>query len=130
GRLQTSDVPIFDVSISREHAELALLADGVRIRDLGSTNGVFVNGARVNDHIAGAGDLVTLGSVHFRVERAAAAGAESLGTTVDLGTARHEVNVVKRVAVNELVPALPPGAPEGAVAGRSSGLLSLVRGLA
>jgi adenylate cyclase len=130
GRLQTSDVPIFDVSISREHAELALLADGVRVRDLGSTNGVFINGARVHDHVAVVGDLVTLGSVHFRVQRAAV-GDENAGTTVDLGTARYEVNVVKKVAVNELVASPPAGAPEGgAAAGRSSGLLSLVRGLA
>ena len=129
GRLQTSDIPIFDVSISREHAELGPLADGLRVRDLGSTNGVFVNGARVQDHVATAGDLVTFGSVNFRLVRSVAAESAH-ATTVDLATAHHQVNVVKKVAVNELVTSPPAGSPARADESRSSGLLSLVRGLA
>src|SRR6185436_13260285 len=67
GRAATSDVPIYDPTISRRHAEVALANGGVQIKDLGSSNGTFVNGARVTDTVANAGDVVTFGKVAFRV---------------------------------------------------------------
>ena len=67
GRAATSDVPIYDPTISRRHAEVALANGGVQVKDLGSSNGTFVNGARVTDTIANAGDVVTFGKVAFRV---------------------------------------------------------------
>ncbi|MEM9068401.1 MAG: FHA domain-containing protein [Myxococcota bacterium] len=42
-----ADLVVSDTGISRYHAELGLLADGVRVRDLGSTNGTFVGESRV-----------------------------------------------------------------------------------
>ncbi|MGH7675054.1 MAG: FHA domain-containing protein, partial [Gemmatimonadales bacterium] len=47
GRGVTSDVPIYDPTISRRHAEIFLTGTGVRVKDLNSSNGTFVNGARV-----------------------------------------------------------------------------------
>jgi adenylate cyclase len=67
GRAATSDVPIYDPTISRRHAEVALANGGVQVKDLGSSNGTFVNGARVTDTVANAGDVVTFGKVAFRV---------------------------------------------------------------
>ena len=68
GRAVTSDVPIYDPTISRRHAEIALTANGVRVKDLGSSNGTFLNGARVTEAEAGANDVVTFGKVAFRVQ--------------------------------------------------------------
>ena len=67
GRAATSDVPIYDPTISRRHAEVALANGGVQVKDLGSSNGTFVNGARVTETVAGSGDVVTFGKVAFRV---------------------------------------------------------------
>ena len=67
GRAATSDVPIYDPTISRRHAEVALANGGVQVKDLGSSNGTFVNGARVTEMVAGVGDVVTFGKVAFRV---------------------------------------------------------------
>jgi len=67
GRAATSDVPIYDPTISRQHAEVTLANGGVQVKDLGSSNGTFVNGARVTDIVAGVGDVVTFGKVAFRV---------------------------------------------------------------
>ena len=67
GRAVTSDVPIYDPTISRRHAEIALAAGGVRVKDLGSSNGTFLNGARITEADAGANDVVTFGKVAFRV---------------------------------------------------------------
>ncbi|HEY6853889.1 MAG TPA: adenylate/guanylate cyclase domain-containing protein [Gemmatimonadales bacterium] len=67
GRAVTSDVPIYDPTISRRHAEVALGDRGVKVKDLGSSNGTFLNGARVTDAEASANDIVTFGKVAFKV---------------------------------------------------------------
>jgi adenylate cyclase len=68
GRAVTSDVPIYDPTISRRHAEIALTDSGVRVTDLGSSNGTFLNGAKITEAEAGANDVVTFGKVAFRVK--------------------------------------------------------------
>jgi len=72
GRAVTSDVPIYDPTISRRHAEIALTDSGVRITDLGSSNGTFLNGAKITEAEAGANDVVTFGKVAFRVKEVTA----------------------------------------------------------
>jgi len=67
GRAVTSDIPIYDPTISRTHAEIALTATGIRLKDLGSSNGTFLNGARVTEAEAGESDIVTFGKVAFKV---------------------------------------------------------------
>src|SRR5829696_579995 len=47
GRAPTCDVPVFDPTVSRRHAELSLIAGGVKVTDLGSANGTFVNGEKI-----------------------------------------------------------------------------------
>lgn len=48
-------------AVSRYHAEVLLDATGPRIRDLDSTNGVHVNGARVQESPLQEGDVIRLG---------------------------------------------------------------------
>ena len=68
GRAVTSDVPIYDPTISRRHAEIALSEAGVRVKDLGSSNGTFLNGARVTEAEAVSNDVIAFGKVAFRVK--------------------------------------------------------------
>ena len=72
GRAVTSDVPIYDPTISRRHAEIVLTENGVRVTDLGSSNGTFLNGAKITEADAGANDVVTFGKVAFRVKEVTA----------------------------------------------------------
>ena len=72
GRAVTSDVPIYDPTISRRHAEIVLTENSVRVTDLGSSNGTFLNGAKITEAEAGANDVVTFGKVAFRVKEVTA----------------------------------------------------------
>ena len=65
GRDNTADVILDDPGISRQHTEIRVTSDGphlvASIRDLGSTNGTFVNGERITSQHLADGDRVTVG---------------------------------------------------------------------
>jgi pSer/pThr/pTyr-binding forkhead associated (FHA) protein len=75
GRGSGSEVVVEDASVSHQHAALELGSGGYRIRDLGSTNGVLVNGARMALAELKHGDKIALGQIELRyvVEARAAA---------------------------------------------------------
>ena len=71
GRSRECDIVLADSNVSRRHAELRPLGDGWSITDLGSTNGVRVNGRDVRPNEPQAlqsGDRVELGTVDARFE--------------------------------------------------------------
>jgi hypothetical protein len=51
GRHPDADIFLDDVTVSRRHAELHHTDDGVLVRDLGSLNGSYVNGERVEERL-------------------------------------------------------------------------------
>jgi pSer/pThr/pTyr-binding forkhead associated (FHA) protein len=66
GRSRECDCVIEDQNVSRRHAELRRNSSGDwQIVDLGSTNGVKVNGRRVDTSRLAPGDDVSLGTVSF-----------------------------------------------------------------
>lgn len=65
GRDEDASVCIPFEGVSRRHAEFLPAPDGVRLRDLGSTNGTAVNGAEVTEIALAPGDRIQLGSVEF-----------------------------------------------------------------
>ncbi len=67
GRAVTTDLPVYDPTVSRRHAELFHTAQGLTVRDLGSSNGTFVNGIRVSEMRVKDGDVVTFGKVAFKL---------------------------------------------------------------
>ena len=70
GRSRDCDVVLDDPNVSRRHAELRREGDGWVIADLGSTNGVKLNGRQVDEAPLEAGDEITLGlsRLQFEVE--------------------------------------------------------------
>jgi adenylate cyclase len=68
GRALTSDIPVLDPTISRRHAEVRLDEAGVHVRDLGSSNGTFLNGQKVDTTRISPGDVITFGKVAFRLK--------------------------------------------------------------
>jgi hypothetical protein len=62
GRSREADIRVSDVNVSRRHVELRQVGAGYWIVDLGSTNGVELNGKRVDRARVRDGDRITLGS--------------------------------------------------------------------
>ena len=65
GREPDCDVVLDSPLVSRYHAELQRTPDGVLLRDLGSANGTYVDGQRVQEHRLQSGEQVYLGNVRF-----------------------------------------------------------------
>lgn len=57
-----------DAQASRRHAIISAVPSGLQLQDLGSTNGTFVNGAKVATALLRQGDVIRVGSSEFRVE--------------------------------------------------------------
>ena len=68
GRDDECTVRVPEASISRKHCELAIEGERARVKDLGSSNGTYVNGDRVKEVFLGPGDILTIGRVNFRVQ--------------------------------------------------------------
>jgi hypothetical protein len=61
GRDPASDIFLNDVTVSREHAVLHVEAGEVRLEDVGSLNGTYVNDAIVSEAVLTSGDAVQIG---------------------------------------------------------------------
>jgi pSer/pThr/pTyr-binding forkhead associated (FHA) protein len=68
GRREDCDLRIAVSDVSRKHSKLTLDDGTLKIEDLGSSNGTFVNGTRVNAAMLKAGDVVQIGPVTFVVQ--------------------------------------------------------------
>jgi hypothetical protein len=68
GRSREADLVLQDPNVSRRHAELRREDGGWQIVDLGSTNGIKVNGRRVDNAALRPGDQVTIGVTDLTFE--------------------------------------------------------------
>jgi pSer/pThr/pTyr-binding forkhead associated (FHA) protein len=82
GRSLAADVRFDDATVSRRHALLVAQADGVRVLDDRSLNGVYVNGRRVEWSALGDGDRITVGRhTLWFLDSAATPAATTAATT-------------------------------------------------
>ena len=120
GRALNSDIPVFDPTISRKHAKVACDEQGVQVTDLGSSNGTFLNGARIDTARLSPGDVVTFGKVAFRLKEVPAlVEPVSLRTPASLGPTPLNQTVVRSIPMPApgvgLVAALRPSGPQALV---------------
>lgn len=94
GRQQDCDIPVPSEEISRRHATVKPTPDGLMVEDLGSANGTFINGKRVQTGLMRPGEELRLDTIRFLL-----------------------------VAPGMEIPSTPRSAPEAAAAGSKLGLI-------
>jgi adenylate cyclase len=105
GRALTSDIPIFDPTISRRHAEVWCDASGCHVRDLGSSNGTYLNGQKVEGTRISPGDVITFGKVAFRLREATLTPTPATPTPplgAHLGALRPGATIVRQLPVRDV----------------------------
>ena len=71
GRVEGNDIVLDHQSVSGSHGELILRGDqDVYIRDLGSTNGSYIDGKKVAESPVQPGEVITFGEVQLKLEGA------------------------------------------------------------
>ena len=79
---EDTDLTIDDVELSRRHAVVRRHASRLQVEDLGSTNGTYVDGIRIEEPtILGGGAEIQLGTTKLVVEGVLPAGAGAEGET-------------------------------------------------
>ncbi len=79
GRSAAAHYCINSRHVSKEHAQIVCAGEEVRIRDLGSTNGIFVNGRRIEESVLHHGDIVHVAHKEFRFGQGAVASSTASG---------------------------------------------------
>jgi pSer/pThr/pTyr-binding forkhead associated (FHA) protein len=76
GRHKNNDISVADPKVSSFHARIDRSPDGFVLVDLGSRNGTFVNGKRIESGILKTGDEVRLGTARllYKVDYTTAVG--------------------------------------------------------
>jgi DNA-binding NtrC family response regulator len=108
GAHASCELVLHDPQVSRRHAELAIVTDGIRIKDLGSTNGTWWQGSRVGEVVVPAGATVQFGATPVRI---AAADAPSLPPS---DRDRFGLMAGKSLAMRELFAVLEMASPTDA----------------
>jgi pSer/pThr/pTyr-binding forkhead associated (FHA) protein len=67
GRHEECDLQLNSRKVSRKHCCIAQVKDYLAVRDLGSTNGIRINGTRVLEGILRTGDVLTIGDFRYQV---------------------------------------------------------------
>jgi hypothetical protein len=103
GRHASNHYTIDHPSVSGSHCEVAWDHDAVRVRDLGSTNGTFIDGQPTEQGVLRPGQTLRLGSVDLTLQTEAAAAPHA------------QVSPILRVEMPPLAPPLPHCAAAPAV---------------
>jgi pSer/pThr/pTyr-binding forkhead associated (FHA) protein len=102
GRAQTNDIVLQDSKVSRAHARFEFNDKGeVEVHDLGSTNGVRVNGVRIEKAVISPEDVIFIGGSEIRFERAAVDEAEMTVIDTEADLDLTIANFTMPVAIND-----------------------------
>src|SRR5437867_8299160 len=120
GRTSQCDLQLDDPSVSRRHCTIAFESGMLRVRDLESANGTFVNERPIKDATARPGDLIRLGGAIIEV-RDPSGGAKT-ERTVFVDESTVESIIQKRIEPSDfqwLAGASEKSAPELALLKRA-----------
>ncbi len=89
GRQSGCELRVAEAAVSREHAELVFDGDSIALRDLGSSNGTYVNREKIDQLRLSAGDVVCIGSMAIVVR------IDGAPSEVDVNEARLAVDAME-----------------------------------
>ena len=92
GRDPSSAIRLHDTEVSRHHAEIRRSDDIYTLFDLGSSNGTYVNGRRIQRHALASGDQVQLGGSLMLYTAPAEESAEDLAESIYIAAPQQTEN--------------------------------------
>jgi len=107
GKADGCDLVLSDGAVSRRHLQVAVVRDGVLVRDLASKNGSFVGAARISEVTLAAGAVITVGETMLRLSSAdraplPASSRESFGALAGRSLVMRELfALLERVAESD-----------------------------
>lgn len=103
GRLPDNALQIPEASVSSHHCEIQLRGNDLFVRDLGSTNGTFINGEKITEGTVKPGQILRLGMVDMRLET-----GDAQSSSVDKKKLMEQTRVIpKGVTLDQLVSTQP-----------------------
>ncbi|HEC29076.1 MAG TPA: FHA domain-containing protein [Gammaproteobacteria bacterium] len=119
GRAEDNDIHLDDSATSGHHAKIVSIFTATHIEDVGSTNGTFVNGHRIEEHTLHSGDIISIGGHQLlfqsgrqgttQPEKTMIMSGDKLGDMVELAKRN------KQMEARQAQPENPPGEKRGAV---------------
>jgi DNA-binding NtrC family response regulator len=108
GTRKGNDLVVEDPTVSRLHFEIVIDGIGHRLRDLGSTNGTYVDGYRVTDIYLKGGSVIRAGRVELAVElldeetSVPASSADRFGPVIGQSLAMRELfSLLERASASD-----------------------------
>jgi len=108
GAHASCDLVLNDAQVSRRHAELNAVPEGVRVKDLGSTNGTWWQGSRITEVVVPGGTVLRFGGTSVRI------GASEAPMVAPSERERFGAMVGRSIAMRELFAVLELAAPSDA----------------
>lgn len=96
GRDPNCDFPVNEYVISREHAKISKRWGGIRIRDLDSKNGSFINNKRIAEEHLHDGDRIALGTIVLLYRNPQEINLRELGEELSKKQKRKEERLAAR----------------------------------
>jgi len=117
GRVAGNDIILTDTALSRQHARLQVTENGIALQDLGSLNGTFLNGEKVEEEqLLTDGDVIRVGRTLLTVSLqpiAPPAPAEEMATVnLEAFVAQEEALAAQESAATVMIPSMPAAEPE------------------
>ena len=104
GRSPACDAQIEHDSISGTHCQIVVSGDTVTVKDLGSTNGSFLNGSAINDATLAPGQRLQLGSVELELIADPPRTAAPSAIRISVGSAAASASAATVIATSSAGP--------------------------